>query len=65
MCEACGNLVDGDGVMMKGEEKVYHSHCLTCSNCTNTIEGKFITQDGKVVCGACATDQVKTLIQSI
>ena len=39
---------------MKGEEKVYHTHCLTCSYCTNTIEGKFFTIDGQVVCGACA-----------
>ena len=62
MCVACGNLVDGDGVKMKGEEKVYHTHCLTCSSCTNTIEGKFFTLDGKVVCDACAKDQVKTLI---
>ena len=42
------------------EEKVYHSHCLTCSYCTNTIEGKFFTQDGSVVCGPCASDQVST-----
>ena len=64
----CGELVDGDGVVMKEEEKmgekmvmqekVYHSHCLTCSYCTNTIEGKFFTQDGKVVCGVCAKEQV-------
>ena len=42
------------------EEKVYHIHCLTCSYCTNTIEGKFFTQDGSVVCGPCASDQVST-----
>ena len=42
------------------EEKVYHIHCLTCSYCTNTIEGKFFTQDGSVVCGPCASDQVIT-----
>ena len=66
----CGELVDGDGVVMKAEdkvnkeegvkkeEKVYHSHCLTCSYCTNTIEGKFFTQSGKVVCGRCASQQV-------
>jgi len=54
LCCLCGKLVDGDGVKMKGEEKVYHTHCLTCSYCTNTIEGKFFTIDGQVVCGACA-----------
>ena len=72
-CMACGKLVDGDGVMLekdekvmmmkekgKEQEKVYHRHCLTCSYCTNTIEGKFFTQDGSVVCGPCASDQVIT-----
>ena len=42
------------------EENVYHIHCLTCSCCTNSIEGKFFTQDGSVVCGPCASDQVIT-----
>ena len=54
MCVACGNLVDGNGVKMKREENVYHTHCLTCSYCTNTIEGKLMMLDGKVVCDACA-----------
>jgi len=66
-CVVCGELVDGDGVVMKEEEqvdkekeeRVYHSHCLTCSFCTNTIEGKFYTQSGKIVCGACAAKQVE------
>jgi len=71
VCLVCGNLVDGDGVIMKENEKnessktngkdrkVYHSHCLTCSYCTNTIEGKFFTQDGKIVCNVCAATQIE------
>jgi len=75
-CEVCGDLVDGDGVVMKEEEKldkekkevgmkeerVYHSHCLTCSYCTNTIQGKFYTQSGKIVCGGCAATQVENKV---
>ena len=43
------------------KERVYHSHCLTCSYCTNTIQGKFYTQSGKIVCGGCAATQVNKI----
>jgi len=53
-CTSCGKMVDGESVVIKGsEEKVFHKECVTCTKCSEPIEGKYFVEDGNMICHGC------------
>ena len=58
-CTSYGKMVDGDSVVMKGdEEKIFHKECVTCTRCTDPIVGKYFVEEGNLICQKCLENEV-------
>ncbi|XP_004343027.2 hypothetical protein CAOG_07939 [Capsaspora owczarzaki ATCC 30864] len=50
-CQKCHTDVDGDGLKLENG-KMFHNHCLTCAECSKSLDGAFYDRDGSYYCPA-------------